>query len=77
VRLGTPAVTTRGLKRGLETVAEFIDRALLATRDYIGDYHGREPWVKIPVPELWISTSGAAAPVRPAKVIGICSTRST
>src|SRR3954447_17063837 len=34
VRLGTPALTTRGLKEGdLEVVAEFIDRALLAKDD--------------------------------------------
>jgi glycine hydroxymethyltransferase len=34
LRLGTPAVTTRGLKEtGLETVAEFLDRALLAKDD--------------------------------------------
>ena len=43
-----------------------------ATRDFIGDYHGRGPWVRIPplaaVIELY---ERAAAPVRPAKVIGI------
>ena len=34
VRLGTPAVTTRGLKeRDLETVADFIDRALVSKDD--------------------------------------------
>jgi glycine hydroxymethyltransferase len=34
VRLGTPALTTRGLKeRDLEVVADFIDRALLAKDD--------------------------------------------
>ena len=44
-----------------------------ATRTYIGDYHGREPWVKIPpLPELVEIYERAAAPVRPAKVIGIC-----
>src|SRR5712691_8258214 len=44
-----------------------------ATRDYIGDYHGREPWVKIPpLPELVEIYERAAAPVRPTKVIGIC-----
>jgi len=44
-----------------------------ATRDYIGDYHGREPWVKIPpLPELVQIYERAAAPVRPTKVIGIC-----
>jgi len=44
-----------------------------ATRDYIGDYHGREPWVKIPpLPELVEIYERAAAPVRPTEVIGIC-----
>jgi D-glutamate N-acetyltransferase len=42
------------------------------TRDYIGDYHGRAPWVRIPplgdVIELY---ERAAAGVRPTKVIGI------
>ena len=34
IRLGTPAVTTRGLKdRDMETVAGFIDRALLGRDD--------------------------------------------
>jgi len=43
-----------------------------ATREYIGDYHGRGPWVRIPplaeVVELY---ERAAAPVRPTRVIGI------
>jgi len=44
-----------------------------ATRGYIGDYHGREPWVKIPpLAELVEIYERAAAPVRPARVIGIC-----
>lgn len=44
-----------------------------ATRDTIGDYHGREPWVNIPpLPELVEIYERAAAPVRPTKVIGIC-----
>ena len=44
-----------------------------ATREYIGDYHGREPWVKIPpLSELVEIYERAAAPVRPTKVIGIC-----
>src|SRR5205809_7900623 len=43
------------------------------TRDYIGDYHGREPWVKIPpLAELVEIYERAAAPVRATKVIGIC-----
>src|SRR3982751_65654 len=34
LRLGTPAVTTRGLKeRDMETVAEFLDRALVSRQD--------------------------------------------
>ena len=44
-----------------------------ATRQYIGDYHGREPWVKIPpLAELVEIYERAAAPVRPTRVIGIC-----
>jgi uncharacterized NAD-dependent epimerase/dehydratase family protein len=44
-----------------------------ASREYIGDYHGREPWVKIPpLAELVEIYERAAAPVRPTKVIGIC-----
>src|ERR1043166_1060418 len=44
-----------------------------ASRQYIGDYHGREPWVKIPpLAELVEIYERAAAPVRPTKVIGIC-----
>ncbi|HEX9283966.1 MAG TPA: DUF1611 domain-containing protein [Gemmatimonadales bacterium] len=44
-----------------------------ATRDFIGDYHGREPWVKIPpLPELVEIYERAAAPVRPTRVLGIC-----
>jgi uncharacterized NAD-dependent epimerase/dehydratase family protein len=42
------------------------------TRDYIGDYHGREPWVRIPpLSEMIEIYESAAAPVRPTKVIGI------
>src|SRR5438552_2472557 len=44
-----------------------------ATRDYIGDYDGRAPWVKIPtLPDLVEIYERAAAPVHPTKVIGIC-----
>lgn len=44
-----------------------------STRDYIGDYHGREPWVKIPpLAELVEIYERAAAPVRPTRVLGIC-----
>ena len=43
------------------------------TRDYIGDYHGRAPWVKIPpLRELVGIYERAAAPVRPTRVLGIC-----
>ena len=43
------------------------------TRDYIGDYHGREPWVKIPsYAEMIDIYESAAHPVHPTKVIGIC-----
>jgi uncharacterized NAD-dependent epimerase/dehydratase family protein len=44
-----------------------------ASRDFIGDYHGREPWVKIPpLADLVEIYEQAAAPVFPAKVLGIC-----
>ena len=44
-----------------------------ATRDYIGDYHGRDPWVKIPsYTEMIDIYERAARPVHPTKVIGIC-----
>ncbi|MGH7646288.1 MAG: DUF1611 domain-containing protein [Gemmatimonadales bacterium] len=43
-----------------------------ATRDFIGDYHGREPWMRIPpLPELVAIYERAAAWIRPAKVLGI------
>ncbi len=43
------------------------------TRDFIGDYHGREPWVPIPpYRELIDIYERAARPVHPTKVIGIC-----
>ena len=44
-----------------------------ATREYIGDYHGREPWVKIPSYREMIDIyERAMAPVRPTRTIGIC-----
>lgn len=44
-----------------------------ATREFIGDYHGREPWVRIPpLPDLIELYERTAAPVRPTKVIGVC-----
>jgi uncharacterized NAD-dependent epimerase/dehydratase family protein len=43
------------------------------TREWIGDYHGREPWVKIPSYVDMIEIhERAAQPVHPTKVIGIC-----
>jgi uncharacterized NAD-dependent epimerase/dehydratase family protein len=42
------------------------------TRDHIGDYHGREPWVRIPpLSEMIEIYENAAAPIRPTRVIGI------
>lgn len=44
-----------------------------ASREWIGDYHGREPWVRIPpLADLVAIHERAAAPVHPARVIGIC-----
>ena len=43
------------------------------SREWIGDYHGREPWVRIPpLAELVELHERAAAPVRPSRVIGVC-----
>ncbi len=44
-----------------------------ATREYIGDYHGRDPWVQIPpYRELIDIYERAMTPVRPTRTIGIC-----
>lgn len=44
-----------------------------ATREFIGDYHGQEPWVRIPpLADLVEIYERAAAPVCPSKVLGIC-----
>jgi len=44
-----------------------------STREFIGDYHGREPWVRIPsFRELIDMHERFAAPVHSTKVIGIC-----
>jgi uncharacterized NAD-dependent epimerase/dehydratase family protein len=44
-----------------------------ASREWIGDYHGRSPWVRIPpLAELVDLHERAAAPVRPARVVGVC-----
>jgi len=44
-----------------------------SSREYIGDYHGRTPWVKIPpLPQLIELYEDAARPVFPTRVIGIC-----
>ena len=43
-----------------------------SSREWIGDYHGREPWVRIPpLAELVALYERAAAWVRPSRVIGI------
>jgi D-glutamate N-acetyltransferase len=54
-----------------------MPRALIlchqSSRDFIGDYHGRTPWVKIPpLPELVEIYERAAQPVFPTRVIGVC-----
>lgn len=54
-----------------------MPRALIlchqSSREYIGDYHGREPWVKIPpLTDLIEIYEAAAQPVLPTQVIGIC-----
>jgi len=42
------------------------------SREWIGDYHGREPWLRIPpLAELVELHERAAAPVRPSRVIGV------
>ena len=42
------------------------------TREYIGDYHGKEPWVRIPpLREMAAIYERAAARVRPSRVIAI------
>lgn len=44
-----------------------------SSRDFIGDYSGREPWVRIPpLAELVDIYERAAAPVHKSRVIGIC-----
>jgi uncharacterized NAD-dependent epimerase/dehydratase family protein len=44
-----------------------------SSRDFIGDYHGREPWVRIPpLPELIKIYEDAARPLRESKVIAVC-----
>lgn len=43
------------------------------SRQYIGDYHGRVPWVKIPpLTDLIRIYEDAARPVFPTRVLGIC-----
>ncbi len=44
-----------------------------SSRGYIGDYHGRTPWVRIPpLSDLVEIYEAAARPVFPSRVIGIC-----
>jgi uncharacterized NAD-dependent epimerase/dehydratase family protein len=43
------------------------------SREWIGDYSGRAPWVRIPpLPELVDIYERAAAPVKPSTVVGVC-----
>ncbi len=54
-----------------------MPRALIlchqSSREFVGDYHGREPWVRIPpLTDLIALYERAAQPVFPTKVIGIC-----
>lgn len=54
-----------------------MPRALIlchqSSREYLGDYHGQAPWVKIPpLTDLIELYERAARPVFPTKVIGIC-----
>lgn len=43
------------------------------SREWIGDYHGAAPWMRIPpLPTLVEMYERAAAWIRPAKVVGIC-----
>jgi uncharacterized NAD-dependent epimerase/dehydratase family protein len=43
------------------------------SREFIGDYHGRQPWVKIPpLSDMIRIYEDAARPVLPTKVLGIC-----
>ncbi len=44
-----------------------------ASREWIGDYHGRSPWVRIPpLAELVDLHERVAAPVKPCRVVGVC-----
>jgi len=66
-----PAGVTLGLLHGA------MPRGLIlchqSSREYIGDYHGREPWVKIPpLTDLIRLYEDAARPVFPTRVLGIC-----
>ncbi|HUL49034.1 MAG TPA: DUF1611 domain-containing protein [Gemmatimonadales bacterium] len=61
---------TLGLLHG--TVPDAMILCHQTRRDFIGDYHGREPWVRIPpLAEVVQIYERAAAPVRPSRVIGI------
>src|SRR6267378_3285805 len=62
---------TLGLLHG--SCPDALIRCHQVTLDYIGDYHGREPWVNIPsYTEMIEIYERAAHPVHPTKVIGIC-----
>ncbi|HKV72111.1 MAG TPA: DUF1611 domain-containing protein [Gemmatimonadales bacterium] len=44
-----------------------------SSRDFIGDYHGRAPWVRIPpLRDLITIYEDAARPLRESKVIAVC-----
>lgn len=43
-----------------------------SSREFIGDYSGRAPWLRIPPLSDWVRIyESAAAPLRPSKVLGI------
>jgi uncharacterized NAD-dependent epimerase/dehydratase family protein len=62
---------TLGLLHG--TVPDAMILCHQASREWIGDYHGKAPWVRIPpLPTLVDIYERAAAWIRPSRVIGIC-----
>jgi uncharacterized NAD-dependent epimerase/dehydratase family protein len=62
---------TLGLLHG--TMPDAMILCHQASREWIGDYHGQEPWVRIPpLADLVDIYERAAAWIRPSRVIGIC-----
>jgi D-glutamate N-acetyltransferase len=62
---------TLGLLHG--TMPDAMILCHQASREWIGDYHGQEPWVRIPpLADLVDIYQRAAAWIRPSRVIGIC-----